>query len=57
MGADFHIFTTNVPSLTTLNRLHVFDELGESNLHNNKAEVIVSAIAAADDKICKDCGE
>lgn len=54
-GTDFHIFTTNAPSLTILNRLHVFDELGESNLHNNKAEAIAAAVAAADDDICKDC--
>lgn len=54
-GADFHIFTTNAASLTILNRLHVFDELGESNLHNNKAEAIAAAVAAADDSICKDC--
>ena len=54
-GADFHIFTTNAPSLTTLNRLHVFDELGENHLHNNKAEAIAAAVDAADDNICKDC--
>ena len=54
-GGDFHIFTTNAPSLTTLNRLHVFDELGENHLHNNKAEAIAAAVEAADDDICKDC--
>ncbi|TDT77156.1 SulP family sulfate permease [Litoreibacter halocynthiae] len=54
-GADFHIFTTNAPSLTILKRLHVFDELGASNIHNNKAEAIAAAVAAADDDICKDC--
>lgn len=54
-GADFHIFTTNAPSLTILKRLHVFDELGERNLHNNKAEAIAAAVSAADDSICKDC--
>jgi len=36
-----------------MKRLHVFDELGQENLHNNKAEAI--AVAAADDDICKDC--
>ncbi len=54
-GGDFHIFTTNAPSLTTLNRLHVFDELGENHLHNNKAEAIAAAVHSADDDICKDC--
>ncbi|WP_281857071.1 SulP family inorganic anion transporter [Litoreibacter halocynthiae] len=54
-GADFHIFTTNAPSLTILKRLHVFDELGASNLHNNKAEAIAAAVATADDDICKEC--
>ncbi|MCX7560582.1 SulP family inorganic anion transporter [Sulfitobacter sp. F26204] len=54
-GADFHIFTTNAPSLTTLNRLRVFDELGENNLHNNKAEAIAAAVLDADDNICRAC--
>jgi len=54
-GADFHIFTTNAPSLRILNRLHVFDELGPDHLHNNKGEAIAAAVTAADDRICKDC--
>lgn len=54
-GADFHIFTTNAPSLRILKRLHVFDELGPDHLHNNKGEAIAASVAAADDRICKDC--
>ncbi|WP_371156968.1 SulP family inorganic anion transporter [Jannaschia sp. 2305UL9-9] len=54
-GADFRIFTTNAPAMLILKRLHVFDELGPENLHNNKGEAIAAAVEAADDKICADC--
>lgn len=54
-GADFPIFTTNASALTILERLHVFDELGPNNLHNNKAEAIVVAVEAADEDICRNC--
>jgi len=54
-GADFHLFTTNASALTVLKRLNVFDELGAENLHNNKAEAVAAAVAAADNNICKDC--
>ena len=54
-GADFHIFTTNAASFSVLRRLNVFAELGESNLHNNKAEAIAAAVANADDNICRQC--
>jgi SulP family sulfate permease len=54
-GVDFHLFTTNAPNLRILHRMHVFEELKESHLHNNKAEAIATAVAAADDDICTNC--
>ena len=54
-GADFHIFTTNAPALRIMRQLHVFDELGEDNMHNNKGEAIAAAVKAADDDICRGC--
>lgn len=54
-GADFHIFTTNAPALRIMRQLHVFDELGEDNMHNNKGEAIAAAVKAADDDICRSC--
>ncbi|MCX7565012.1 SulP family inorganic anion transporter [Sulfitobacter sp. F26169L] len=54
-GADFHLFTTNASSFSVLRRLGVLSELGESNLHNNKAEAIAKAVESADDDICRRC--
>ena len=54
-GADFHIFTTNAPALRIMRQLHVCDELGEDNMHNNKGEAIAAAVKAADDDICRSC--
>jgi len=41
--------------LRIMRQLHVFDELGEDNMHNNKGEAIAAAVKAADDDICRGC--
>jgi SulP family sulfate permease len=54
-GGDFHMVAQFPPLLSRLERLHVIEELGTRNLHQNKGEVIVAAVAQADNEICRTC--
>lgn len=54
-GGDFHMIATFPPLLNRLRRLHVLDELGDSNLHVNKGDAIIAAVEQADNEVCRTC--
>ncbi|MEM9050203.1 MAG: SulP family inorganic anion transporter [Pseudomonadota bacterium] len=54
-GGDFHMIAQFEPLLNRMGRLHVLEELGEANLHLNKGTAIETAVAQADNEVCRTC--
>lgn len=55
MGGDFRLICDFPPLINRLKRLHVIEEIGEENLHENKSSAIAAAVRGADDSICQNC--